>query len=149
MALYIKILWALDLWCQNLTKDKAGDQSRDQAANEGKSPRSGHSLERDNSVTVASTTVATEAIRSPIIVTPYIVPMNIPVKAVVESPTPSLRQLQGYIREKQPLEIKLLTGDLLSGTLFWQDTDCLCLKLSGDQTITVWKQAIAFIQPKN
>lgn len=61
--------------------------------------------------------------------------------------TPSVRQMQNYIREKQNIEVKLLTGDVLNGTLFWQDNDCICLQSNG-QNLTVWKQAIAFIKPQ-
>jgi host factor-I protein len=74
--------------------------------------------------------------------------MNRP-PAIVDIPTPSLRQMQNYIREKQALEVKLLTGDVLSGCLFWQDTDCLCLIGGDGRNITVWKQAIAYIQPQS
>ncbi|NJR69628.1 MAG: RNA-binding protein hfq [Synechococcales cyanobacterium CRU_2_2] len=74
--------------------------------------------------------------------------MNKP-PTIIDIPTPSLRQMQNYIREKQPLEIKLVTGDVLSGSLFWQDVDCLCLNGADGRNITIWKQAIAYIQPQS
>ena len=67
---------------------------------------------------------------------------------IADIATPSVRQMQGYIREKQNLEVKLLTGDVLTGNLFWQDEDCLCLQLSDGKNLTVWKQAIAYLKPQ-
>ncbi len=67
--------------------------------------------------------------------------------AVTSAETPSIRQLQTYLREKTPLNIKLTTGDTIQGTIFWQDQDCICFK-TGGADVTVWKQAIAFIQPQ-
>jgi len=66
---------------------------------------------------------------------------------VTSAETPSIRQLQGYLRDKTPLDIKLLTGDTVEGQIFWQDQDCICIKTGGSD-ITIWKQAIAFVQPK-
>lgn len=65
----------------------------------------------------------------------------------LELGTPSLRQLQSFIREKQEVELKLLTGDLLSGQLFWQDPDCLCLRAPNGSLTTVWKQSLAYLRP--
>lgn len=67
--------------------------------------------------------------------------------SIADIATPSVRLMQSYIREKQNLEVKLLTGDVLHGTLFWQDVDCICLQKDG-KNLTVWKQAIAYIQPQ-
>lgn len=71
-----------------------------------------------------------------------------PVKAAVDIGSPSLRLLQTYIREQQQIEIKLLTGDVIAGRLFWQDLDCLCvITAEGQPPTTIWRQAIALIQP--
>ncbi|ERT09284.1 hypothetical protein M595_0708 [Lyngbya aestuarii BL J] len=61
---------------------------------------------------------------------------------------PSIRQVQTYTQEKQPIEIKLLTNDILVGTVFWQDHHCICLQDEHQQPILVWRQAIAYIKPK-
>lgn len=61
---------------------------------------------------------------------------------------PSIRQVQTYTQDKQPIEIKLLTNDILTGTVFWQDHNCICLQDENQQPILVWRQAIAYIKPK-
>lgn len=68
--------------------------------------------------------------------------------SVTTAETPSVRQIQGYIRDKRAINIKLLTGDTLQGVIFWQDQDCICLKVAENQ-LTIWKQAIAFLQPQS
>lgn len=67
----------------------------------------------------------------------------------VESNYPSFRLLQGYIKDSQAIEVKLLTGEMMAGTVIWQDVHSLCVQ-SGDPptSILVWRQAIAYIQPK-
>ncbi len=60
---------------------------------------------------------------------------------------PSVRQLQGFIQDKQPVEVKLLTGDVLTGRVFWQDTLCICLLGADEQPTVVWRQAIAYHRP--
>lgn len=67
--------------------------------------------------------------------------------AVTSAETPAIRQLQNYLREKTPLDIKLTTGDTIKGQIFWQDQDCICMKTGGPD-VTIWKQAIVFIQPQ-
>lgn len=67
--------------------------------------------------------------------------------SVTTAETPSVRQIQGYIRDKQAIAVKLITGDTLQGSIFWQDQDCLCLRV-GEDVLTIWKQAIAYIQPQ-
>lgn len=60
---------------------------------------------------------------------------------------PSVRHLQHLVRDRQPVVLKLLTGDELQGRLFWQDTDCLCLQDEDEQLTLVWLNAIAFLRP--
>jgi host factor-I protein len=60
---------------------------------------------------------------------------------------PSTRQIQQLIKDKSRLEIKLVTGDVLSGELFWQDPDYFCLTLAEGSKITVSKNAVAYIKP--
>jgi host factor-I protein len=67
----------------------------------------------------------------------------------VESNFPSFRLLQGYIKDRRDIEMKLLTGEVMSGKVFWQDVHCICLQVGeSEQPLLVWRQAIAYIQPK-
>lgn len=59
---------------------------------------------------------------------------------------PSVRQIQTYIREKLTIEVKLLTGDVIVGTVFWQDSDCICLRDASEQPVMIFRPAIAFIR---
>lgn len=61
---------------------------------------------------------------------------------------PSVRQIQGFIKEGQEVEIKLLTQDTLIGQLRWQDSDCLCLVTHDGLPLIIWRQAIAYMKPQ-
>ena len=67
-----------------------------------------------------------------------------------ELPTglPSIRQIQTLIRETREVEVKLSTGDLLTGKIRWQDPDCVCLFDHYDQPTVIWKQAIVYMKPR-
>jgi len=60
---------------------------------------------------------------------------------------PSIRQVQNLIKKAALTELKLLTGDILTGRVIWQDQHCVCLVDQDSQQTTVWKQAIAYIKP--
>ncbi|BAU09031.1 RNA-binding protein hfq [Fischerella thermalis CCMEE 5330] len=60
---------------------------------------------------------------------------------------PSTRQLQNLIKQAAPTEIKLLTGDILSGRVMWQDQYSVCLVDDNSQQVMIWKQAIAYFKP--
>jgi len=60
---------------------------------------------------------------------------------------PSIRQVQNLIKKSAPTEFKLLTGDVLTGRVIWQDQYCVCLVDEKSQQMTVWKQALAYIKP--
>ena len=62
---------------------------------------------------------------------------------------PSIRQIQGLIEEKNEVELKLVTDDLLVGKVRWQDPDCLCLIDHYDQPTIIWRQAIVYLKPKS
>jgi host factor-I protein len=64
-----------------------------------------------------------------------------------ETGLPSIRQIQGLIKDRQQVELKLLTQDLLMGTLLWQDQNCVCLMTQDEQSLIIWRQAIAYIKP--
>ena len=63
--------------------------------------------------------------------------------------SPSTRQLQHVIKEKQEVELKLLTDDLIVGKVKWQDEDCICLLDHYEQPTIVWRHAIAYLKPKS
>jgi host factor-I protein len=66
----------------------------------------------------------------------------------LETGLPSIRQIQSLTREGTEVELKLVTGDLLTGKIRWQDQHCLCLMDHYDQPTIVWRQAIVFLKPK-
>lgn len=59
---------------------------------------------------------------------------------------PSIRQIQKLIKEATIVELKLLSGDLVTGKIIWQDRNCLCLLGGNNQQLTVWLQAIAYLK---
>ena len=62
--------------------------------------------------------------------------------------SPGVRQVQNYIKDKQEVELKLITDDLLVGKIIWQDTDCMCLLDHYEQPTLIWRQALVYIKPK-
>lgn len=61
---------------------------------------------------------------------------------------PGVRQIQTYIKEKQEVELKLVTDDLVVGKITWQDDDCLCLMDHYNQQTIIWRQALVYLKPK-
>lgn len=61
---------------------------------------------------------------------------------------PSIRLLQKFVKDKQEVEIKLLTDDLIVGKVLWQDQNCFCILDHYEKQTLVWLQAIAFIKAK-
>lgn len=66
----------------------------------------------------------------------------------LETGLPSVRQMQTLIREGKEVELKLITNDLLTGKMSWQDQHCVCLVDHYDQATVVWRQAIVYMKPK-
>jgi host factor-I protein len=62
---------------------------------------------------------------------------------------PSIRQVQNFIKETSSVELKLLTGDVLTGQILWQDPQCMLFADNSGGKITVWKQAIAYIKTQS
>lgn len=60
---------------------------------------------------------------------------------------PSVRQVQNLIKETSQVEVKLLTGDVISGKILWQDLQCMLVQDISGQKITIWKQALAYMKP--
>ncbi|NJK76838.1 MAG: RNA-binding protein hfq [Microcoleus sp. SU_5_6] len=64
-----------------------------------------------------------------------------------ETGLPSVRLIQSYIKDKQQVELKLITGDLLIGRIFWQDHACFCLLDASEQQILISRSALAYMKP--
>ncbi|MGD1940425.1 MAG: RNA-binding protein hfq [Leptolyngbyaceae cyanobacterium] len=63
----------------------------------------------------------------------------------LETGLPSTRLLQTYLRDKRTVEVKLVTGDTVTGSLSWQDPQCVCLDVEGD-SVVVWRSALVYIK---
>jgi host factor-I protein len=61
---------------------------------------------------------------------------------------PSIRQIQGLIKDKIGVEIKLSTNDVFTGRIVWQDTECLFIIDANEQKVLVYRHAIVFIKPQ-
>ena len=61
---------------------------------------------------------------------------------------PGIRQIQNYIKDKQEVEIKLITDDLIVGKILWQDANSICLVDHYDRQTMIWRQALVFLKPK-
>ena len=61
---------------------------------------------------------------------------------------PGVRQLQNLIRSKQAVDVKLVTGDIISGRVLWQDPQCLGIDSGDDKPVQIWQHAIAYIKPQ-
>ena len=61
---------------------------------------------------------------------------------------PGIRQIQNYIKDKQEVELKLITDDLIVGKILWQDANSLCLVDHYNQQTLIWRQALVYLKPK-
>ncbi len=61
---------------------------------------------------------------------------------------PGVRQIQSFIQEKQEVELKLITDDLVVGKIIWQDADFLCLMDHYNQQTLIWRQALVYVKTK-
>lgn len=59
---------------------------------------------------------------------------------------PSVRQVQSVIKAQKRVELKLLTGEVLSGVLRWQDQNCIAIVDDSNQQTLVWRQSIAYLK---
>jgi host factor-I protein len=59
---------------------------------------------------------------------------------------PSVRQVQNLIRDNAPIEVKLITGDVITGRVLWQDPQCICIQTEDQSKHQIWKQAIGFLK---
>lgn len=68
---------------------------------------------------------------------------------VFDTTIPSVRRIHNLIKDKQEIEVKLVSGDIIKGTLKWIDTDCLCVEGVGEErgySMILWVTAIAFLK---
>jgi len=63
----------------------------------------------------------------------------------LETGLPSTRLLQNYLRDKRTVEVKLVTGDTVTGTLSWQDPQCICVAVNGEATL-IWRSALVSLK---
>ncbi|BAZ44396.1 hypothetical protein NIES4102_14050 [Chondrocystis sp. NIES-4102] len=61
---------------------------------------------------------------------------------------PGIKQVQNFIKDKQEVELKLVTDDLVMGKIIWQDADSLCLVDHYNQQTIIWRQALVYLKPK-
>lgn len=61
---------------------------------------------------------------------------------------PGVVQVQNYIKDKQEVEIKLITDDLMVGKIIWQDPNTLCIMDHYNQQTLVWRQALVYLKAK-
>lgn len=61
---------------------------------------------------------------------------------------PGVIQVQNYIKNKQEVELKLVTDDLVVGKIIWQDADSICIVDHYNQQTIIWRQALVFLKPK-
>ena len=64
----------------------------------------------------------------------------------LDTSLPSVKQVQNSIKEAKPIELKLVTGDLLAGKILWQDQHCILLADQKTQKTMIWKQSIAYMK---
>jgi host factor-I protein len=69
--------------------------------------------------------------------------------AEFDTGTPSVRQIQGFIKDGNEVEIKLLTQDTLLGQLRWQDQYCVCISDQDGLPVMIWRHAIAYMKPSS
>ena len=59
---------------------------------------------------------------------------------------PSIRQVQTLIRDQKAVEIKVTTGDTITGALAWQDVNAICVKGADGQNTILMRGAIAYVK---
>ncbi len=61
---------------------------------------------------------------------------------------PSTRLVQTWIKNKQEVEVKLSTDQILEGTILWQDSQSVYLSDGSEQSTLIWRQALVYLKPK-
>jgi host factor-I protein len=68
--------------------------------------------------------------------------------AEFDTSLPSIRQIQSFIKDKQEIELKLITEDILVGRILWQDLNCICLQDRYEAPTLIWRQSLVYIKAK-
>ncbi len=58
---------------------------------------------------------------------------------------PSIRRIHNLIKDKNTVQVKLITGDVLEGRILWVDDNCLGLE-AAEGKILLWQHAIVLIR---
>jgi len=66
--------------------------------------------------------------------------------AELDTGLPSVRQVQAYIQEKKPVEVKLTTGDVLAGQIVWQDPDYFRLVNGQQEQFLLYRATVVYIK---
>ncbi|WP_448380489.1 Hfq-related RNA-binding protein [Gloeomargarita sp.] len=66
--------------------------------------------------------------------------------AELDTGLPSVRQVQFYIQEKKAVEVKLTTGDVLSGQIVWQDPDYFRLVNTQQEQFLLYRPTVVYIK---
>lgn len=62
---------------------------------------------------------------------------------------PSVRQIQNLIKDKQEIEIKLVSDDIIVGKILWQDENCISVIDHYEKSTMIWRHALVYIKPKS
>jgi host factor-I protein len=62
-----------------------------------------------------------------------------------ETGLPSTRQVQMMIRDQKSVEVKLVTGDTIMGSVRWQDSHAICVEAEG-HSLLLMRTAIAYLK---
>ncbi len=75
-----------------------------------------------------------------------------PMFTELNTSTPSIRRVHNMIKDKEEVEVKLVTGDSIKGTVKWIDIDCICVDVVSpgqSHTLVIWQHSIAFIATRS
>ncbi|HAC63975.1 MAG TPA: RNA-binding protein hfq [Cyanothece sp. UBA12306] len=61
---------------------------------------------------------------------------------------PSTRLVQTWIKDKQKVEVKLSTDQIVEGTIMWQDVQSVYITDDSGQSTLIWRQALVYLKPK-
>lgn len=78
--------------------------------------------------------------------TPFIYAMKSNTPSDFDTGLPSTRKMQTLIRDQQSVEVKVTTGDTLTGSLTWQDANAICVKGADGEDVILMRAAIAYVK---
>lgn len=68
--------------------------------------------------------------------------------ATLNTGLPGVRWIQRAIRDQTPVQIKLVSQELVTGKVRWQDPECVCLMDPEGQEWLLWRQGILYVRPQ-